>query len=64
MNLTTFATLSLMEHLGGSFVQSLVQCYRCADNNNRAILRKAFAHYFDKYEKMNALSQEIEADSS
>ncbi|CAA2107717.1 hypothetical protein [Variovorax paradoxus] len=39
-----------MEVQGGSFVKSLAACYYSADSTNKAILREAFAKYFDAYE--------------
>jgi len=42
--------LHVMEIQGGSFVKALSACYFRADPTNRAILRQAFARYFDEYE--------------
>jgi len=42
--------LHIMEVQGGGFVKSLVNCYYSADSSNKAILRAAFAKYFDEYE--------------
>ena len=43
--------LHVMEVQGGGFVKSLVACYYNADSTNKAILREAFAKYFDEYER-------------
>lgn len=43
--------LHLMEAQGGSFVKSLAHCYCMADPSNKALLREAFAKYFDEYER-------------
>ncbi|AVQ81690.1 hypothetical protein [Variovorax sp. PMC12] len=43
--------LHMMEVQGGSFVKSLAHCYYMADPANKAILREAFAKYFDAYEE-------------
>jgi len=43
--------LHVMEVQGGSFVKSLAHCYYMADPPNKAILREAFAKYFDEYER-------------
>lgn len=43
--------LHLMEAQGGSFVKSLAHCYCMADPSNKAILRGAFARYFESYEQ-------------
>lgn len=45
------SALHLMEAQGGSFVRSLADCYYHADPKNKAILRQAFASYFDEYER-------------
>ena len=44
--------IKAMETYGGSFVQALVNCWWKADSNNRAILKKSFAHYFKQYQDM------------
>jgi hypothetical protein len=43
--------LHMMEEQGGSFVKALVNCYYRADSENKLILRIAFAHYFQDYER-------------
>ena len=49
--------LHVMEVQGGSFVKSLAHCYYMADAPSRAILREAFAKYFDEYERRFAQMQ-------
>lgn len=46
------SALHMMEKVGGSFIRSLAATYYCADDNNRARLRRAFAHEFERYERM------------
>jgi hypothetical protein len=43
--------LHVMEAQGGSFVKALAHCYYMADQPNKAILREAFAKYFNEYER-------------
>lgn len=43
--------LDMMEKLGGSFVQSLANCYYRADASNKMKLKEAFKDYFDRYEQ-------------
>lgn len=49
--------LHVMEVQGGSFVKALAHCYYMADQPNKAILREAFAKYFDEYERRFAQMQ-------
>lgn len=42
--------LHLMEVKGGSFVKALAHCYLMADPVNKALLREAFANYFESYQ--------------
>jgi hypothetical protein len=46
------ATLANMERYGGSFIRALAICYRRADEDNRAALRRTFAEYFEMYGRM------------
>jgi hypothetical protein len=50
--------LHVMEVQGGSFVKALANCYYMADQPNKAILRQAFAKYFDGYEARFSLYAE------
>lgn len=56
--------LHVMEVQGGSFVKSLAHCYYMADQPNRAILRQAFAKYFDEYERRFLATQAAPAAAS
>jgi hypothetical protein len=53
--------LHVMEVQGGGFVKSLANCFYAADTPNRAILRQAFAKYFDEYEARFATTQAASA---
>lgn len=55
MSIQFDSALHVMEVQGGSFVKSLAACYYRADPANRAILREAFATYFDEYERRFAM---------
>jgi len=47
---------------GGSFVVALGECFRRADDGNKAILRNAFAQLFHEYEQAaKRLKQEDDA---
>ena len=53
--------LHMMEKIGGSFIRSLAKCYYRADENNRALLRQAFSHEFEKYERMHQEQEQEQA---
>lgn len=44
--------LRMMERFGGRFVKGLMHLYSVADEDNRLILRTAFADTFARYEAM------------
>lgn len=46
-----FKVLEAMIEHGGSFVSDLGRAWRRADSENHARLYRAFAHYYDQYEK-------------
>jgi len=50
-------TVEAMTKYGGSFVQALAGAYRAADDVNRAILRRAFAHTFAEYAELAGVAQ-------
>lgn len=49
MSTEEFEVVQNMETFGGSFVQSLAQCFYRADNNNFIRLRLAFPEYWEEY---------------
>jgi hypothetical protein len=59
MNDQEQATISFMKRYGGSFVQALAEAYICADMQNRARIRSAFADYWDRYSAMAAADPAI-----
>jgi hypothetical protein len=52
MNDTDYNTVTAMEKLGGNFVQKLAAAYVAADDDNRTIIRSAFAAIWAKYRKL------------
>ena len=40
-----------MRTYGGSFIQSLAECFIHADEFNKAILKNAFRRYWNEYEQ-------------
>jgi hypothetical protein len=52
MNDTDYNTVTAMEKLGGNFVQKLAAAYVAADDDNRTIMRSAFAAIWAKYRKL------------
>ena len=49
MNDEELFVIEAMEKYGGSFVKSLAQCFRHADQNNFYKLKSAFPEYWDEY---------------
>jgi hypothetical protein len=47
-----YNVVDAMDDFGGSFVKSLAQCFRQADDNNFRKLKEAFSNYWSQYEKM------------
>ena len=52
--LTDFQITETMRKKGGGFVSRLGQLFRYADDANKAILKEAFADYWDTYAAMTA----------
>jgi hypothetical protein len=52
--------LEAMDRFGGSFVQALAQCWRCADDRNRHVLKDAFANYWTHYAEIAAQSRKVQ----
>jgi hypothetical protein len=52
MNESDYNTIAAMETHGGNFVQKLAAAYIAADDNNRQIIRSAFAGIWARYRKM------------
>lgn len=48
-----YEIVEAMEKFGGSFVQSLAQCFRHADPVNYAKLRITFPEYWEEYKKLS-----------
>jgi hypothetical protein len=52
--------LEAMDRFGGSFVQALARCWRCADERNRRILQDAFAAYWTHYAEIAVQSRKVQ----
>jgi hypothetical protein len=52
MNESDYNTITAMQTRGGNFVSKLAAAYVAADDNNRAIIRSAFADIWARYAKM------------
>lgn len=50
--------IEAMEKYGGSFVVSLAQCFRRADQMNRIKLKHAFPEYWNQYSEMAMFNRE------
>lgn len=60
MNEQEIKVVDAMEKYGGSFVKCLAKCFYHADPNNLRILKTAFSHYWQEYEKMAGYQAENE----
>ena len=43
---------------GGSFVQALVQAWRCADSHNQARLKATFFDYWEQYRELAEMQEQ------
>jgi len=59
MNESDYNTLAAMEKFGGNFVQKLAAAYIAADDDNRTIIRSAFAAIWARYRKMGETANQL-----
>ena len=60
LNDNEFKVVREMRRRGGSFVQSLAECFQHADMINKARLKAAFPEYWRQYEQIAGIEPPIE----